>query len=106
MFAREHTSVPCSPVCAGGFTKEAGHEADRADVPIRLLDLDPFARTYVEVYDKVNDNDRAILHPYPDVSAKDGVRKRQQLRKTINLSDPSRFNRENSERFPLLLAAA
>ena len=61
MFTGEHTSVPCSPVCAGGFTKEAGHEADRADVPIRLLDLDPFARTYVEVYDKVNDNDRAIL---------------------------------------------
>ena len=61
MFTGEHTSVPCSPVCAGGFTKEASHEADRADVPIRLLDLDPFARTYVEVYDKVNDNDRAIL---------------------------------------------
>lgn len=61
MFTSERTSVPCSPVCAGGFTKEAGHEADRADVPIRLLDLDPFARTYVEVYDKVNDNDRAIL---------------------------------------------
>lgn len=60
MFTGEHTSVSCSPVCAGGFTKEAGHEAERADVPIRLLDLDPFARTYVEVYDKVNDNDRAI----------------------------------------------
>ena len=61
MFTGEHTSVSCSPVCASGFTKEAGHEADRADVPIRLLDLDPFARTYVEVYDKVNDNNRAIL---------------------------------------------
>ena len=61
MFTGERTSVPCSPVCAGGFTKEAGHEADRAGGPIRLLDLDPFARTYVEVYDKVNDNDRAIL---------------------------------------------
>lgn len=35
--------------------------SDRANVPIRLLDLDPFVRTYVEVYDKVNDRDRAVL---------------------------------------------
>ena len=35
--------------------------SDRADVPIRLLDLGSFVRTYVEAYDKVNDNDRAIL---------------------------------------------
>ena len=48
-------------VCTGGFTKEARYEADCADVPIRLLDLDSFVRTYVEVYSKVNDNDRAIL---------------------------------------------
>ena len=40
-------------VCTGGFTKEARYEADRAYVPDRLLDLDSF--------DKVNDNDRAIL---------------------------------------------
>lgn len=50
-------------VSAGGFTKEARHEADRADVPIRLIDLDSFVRTYVEIYDEVNDNDHAILPP-------------------------------------------
>lgn len=32
---------------------------DRAYVPVRLLDLDSFVRNYVEIYDKVNDNDRA-----------------------------------------------
>lgn len=48
-------------VCTGGFTKEARYEADRAYVPVRLLDLDSFVRNYVETYDKVNDNDRAIL---------------------------------------------
>ena len=47
-------------VSTGGFAKEARYEADRADVPIRLLDLDSFVRTYVEVYDKVNDNDRTF----------------------------------------------
>ena len=48
-------------VSTGGFAKEARYEADRADVPIRLLDLDSFVRTYVEVYDKVNDNDRTFF---------------------------------------------
>lgn len=48
-------------VCTGGFTKEARYEADRAYVPVRLLDLGSFVRNYVEIYDKVNDNDRAIL---------------------------------------------
>lgn len=48
-------------VSTGGSTKEAHYEADHAYVPVRLLDLDSFVRNYVEVYDKVNDNDRAIL---------------------------------------------
>ena len=48
-------------VCTGGFTKEARYEADRAYVPVRLLDLDSYVRNYVETYDKVNDNDRASL---------------------------------------------
>ena len=48
-------------VCTGVFTKEARYEADRTSVPIRLLDLDSFVRNYVEVYDKVNDIDHAIL---------------------------------------------
>ena len=48
-------------VSTGGFTKEARYEADRANVPVRLLDLDAFVRHYVEVYDKTNDDTRSIL---------------------------------------------
>ncbi|MFR3274542.1 MAG: restriction endonuclease [Collinsella phocaeensis] len=48
-------------VSTGGFTKEARYEADRANVPVRLLDLDSFVRHYVEVYDKTDDEARSIL---------------------------------------------
>ena len=48
-------------VSTGGFTKEARYEADRANVPVRLLDLDSFVRHYVEVYDKTDDETRSIL---------------------------------------------
>ena len=48
-------------VSTGGFTKEARYEADRANVPVRLLDLDAFVRHYVEVYDKADDETRGIL---------------------------------------------
>lgn len=48
-------------VSTGGFTKEARYEADRANVPIRLLDLDAFVRHYVEVYDRADDDTRSIL---------------------------------------------
>lgn len=48
-------------VSTGGFTKEARYEADRANVPVRLLDLDAFVRHYVEVYDRADDDTRSIL---------------------------------------------
>lgn len=48
-------------VSTGGFTKEARYEADRANVPVRLLDLDAFVRHYVDIYDKANDDTRSIL---------------------------------------------
>lgn len=48
-------------VSTGGFTKEARYEADRANVPIRLLDLDAFVCHYVEVYDRADDDTRSIL---------------------------------------------
>lgn len=48
-------------VSTGGFTKEARYEADRANVPVRLLDLDAFVRHYVNIYDKANDDTRSIL---------------------------------------------
>lgn len=48
-------------VSTGGFTKKARYEADRATIPIRLLDLDSFVRHYVEVYDKADEETRSIL---------------------------------------------
>lgn len=48
-------------VSTGGFTKETCYETDRANVPIRLLDLDAFVRHYVEVYDRADDATRSIL---------------------------------------------
>lgn len=48
-------------VSTGGFTKDARLEADRATVPVRLLDLDAFVRHYVEVYDAADDETRSIL---------------------------------------------
>lgn len=48
-------------VSTGGFTKETRYEADRATIPIRLLDLDSFVRHYVEVYDKADEETRSIL---------------------------------------------
>lgn len=48
-------------VSTGGFTKEARYKADRATIPIRLLDLDSFVRHYVEVYDKADEETRSIL---------------------------------------------
>ena len=48
-------------ISTGGFTKEARYEADRANVPVRLLDLDAFVRHYVEVYDRADDDTRSIL---------------------------------------------
>ena len=48
-------------VSTGGFTKEARYEADRATVPVRLLNLDDFVRYYVEVYDRADDETRSIL---------------------------------------------
>lgn len=48
-------------VSTGGLTKEARYEADRANVPVRLVDLDAFVRHYVDVYDKADDDTRSIL---------------------------------------------
>lgn len=48
-------------VSTGGFTKEARYEAERANVPVRLLDIDGFVRLYVDVYDKTDEETRAIL---------------------------------------------
>ena len=48
-------------VSTGGFTKEARYEADRATLPLRILDLDQFVRLLVENYDAADTETRAIL---------------------------------------------
>lgn len=48
-------------VSTGGFTKEAVYEADRALMPIKLLNLDQFVRLIVDNYDNADMDTRAIL---------------------------------------------
>lgn len=48
-------------VSTGGFTREARYEADRSNVPVRLLDLDGFVRLYVESYERADENVRTLL---------------------------------------------
>lgn len=48
-------------VSTGGFTKDAMIEADRAVMPLKLLDLDQFVRLMVDNYDNADASMRAIL---------------------------------------------
>lgn len=65
--ASGRSSAGCVPrdrglyVSTGGFTREARYEADRSNVPVRLLDLDGFVRLYVESYERADEDTRALL---------------------------------------------
>lgn len=48
-------------VSTGGFTREAEYEADRALMPVKLLDLDQFAHLLVDNYEAADLETRAIL---------------------------------------------
>ena len=48
-------------VSTGGFSKDARIEADRATIPVRLVDLDSFVRLYIDSYDNMDEDARAIL---------------------------------------------
>ncbi|MCH7686543.1 MAG: restriction endonuclease, partial [Planctomycetes bacterium] len=48
-------------VSTGGFTKEAGYEAERAAVPITLVDLDDLATLVVDNYEGFDTDGRALL---------------------------------------------
>jgi restriction system protein len=48
-------------VSTGGFTREARYEADRASVPITLVDLDELASLVVEHYDRFDAEGRSLL---------------------------------------------
>ena len=48
-------------VRTGGFTKEALYEAERARVPVTLLNLDQFARVFVDNYETTDLETSALL---------------------------------------------
>ena len=48
-------------ISTSGFTKEAMYEADRAVMPVKLLDLDQFVRLLVDNYDSADMETRTIL---------------------------------------------
>ncbi len=48
-------------VSSGGFSKEARYEAERANVPLTLIDLDELARLVVEHYGKFDTDGQALL---------------------------------------------
>lgn len=48
-------------VSTGGFTKEANYEAERASVPITLVDLDNLALLVVEHYDHFDPDGRSLI---------------------------------------------
>lgn len=48
-------------VSTGGFTREAQYEADRATMPLRILDLDRFARLLVDNYEDLDTETKALL---------------------------------------------
>lgn len=48
-------------VSTGGFSKDANYEAERATVPITLVDLDDLARLVVEHYDRIDPEGQALL---------------------------------------------
>ncbi|MEX1012744.1 MAG: restriction endonuclease [Waddliaceae bacterium] len=48
-------------VSTGGFTNEARYEADRATIPLTLMDLDDLVIALVENYDSMRVNSRALI---------------------------------------------
>jgi restriction system protein len=48
-------------VSTGGFSREAGYEAVRSQIPIRLIDLDELEDLILKHYDKFDPDGRAVL---------------------------------------------
>ncbi|HLL47873.1 MAG TPA: restriction endonuclease [Longimicrobiaceae bacterium] len=48
-------------VSTGGFTREAKYEADRAGIPITLVDLDDLAQLVVEHYERFDPEGRGLI---------------------------------------------
>jgi len=52
-------------ISAGGFTSEAKKEARNSNVHVELIDLDRFISLWQDFYDKLNDEDKALLPLLP-----------------------------------------
>ena len=48
-------------VSTGGFTKDAHYEAERSNIPLKLMTLDDLARAVVENYERFDDKGRSLL---------------------------------------------
>ena len=48
-------------VSTGGFTREAQYEAERASVPVHLIDLDLLAQLLVQNYEHMDNEGKAIV---------------------------------------------
>ncbi len=48
-------------VSTGGFSKEAKYEAERANIPLTLMDVDDLVHAIVEHYDRMDTETQALL---------------------------------------------
>lgn len=48
-------------VSTGGFTKDAKYEADRSNIPLKLMTLEDLARAVIENYEEFDSDGRALL---------------------------------------------
>jgi restriction system protein len=51
----------CLYVSTGGFTKDARYEAERAAVPVKLLNLADLRKLLLDHYDRVDEETRALV---------------------------------------------
>ena len=56
-----HVEDKCLYVSTGGFTKEAKYEAERANVPVTLMDLDYLVETVTENYEEFDAETRKLV---------------------------------------------
>ena len=56
-----HVEDKCLYVSTGGFTKEAKYEAERANVPVTLMDLDYLVETVTENYEEFDAETRRLV---------------------------------------------
>jgi restriction system protein len=52
---------PTRFVSTGGFTKEAKYEAERASIPLTLLDIDNLDETLIEYYEQLDLETRTLV---------------------------------------------